>query len=129
MQPKEISKLPFGERLKVIAEVTERSTGTKEQAIDQSIKIVETPFSLSFDKTAKYFKPGINLNVGVLFFDIFNAASNPQQFSHEYSFVLESNENHFQFAIFVLNLFGIKGIWIKIYQCKQCSIIRVRLLP
>lgn len=61
--------MPYGDRLKIIAEVTERATGTKQQAIDQSIQIVKTPFTVSFEKTARYFKPGIIFNVAVSSFN------------------------------------------------------------
>ena len=63
--PKEVSSVPFGERIKIIAEVTERATGTKEVAIDASVQILKIPFTISFGKTMKYFKPGIVFDVGV----------------------------------------------------------------
>ena len=65
--PKEISSMPFGSKLKILAEVTERATGTKEFATDNSVHIVKSPFIISFEKTAKYFKPGINFKVVVLY--------------------------------------------------------------
>lgn len=65
--PKELISTPYGDRIKIIAEVTERATGTKEIAVDNSVKIVKTPFIISFEKTMKYFKPGIVFKVGVLY--------------------------------------------------------------
>lgn len=54
-----IQKFPIGQRLQIEAEVVEKATGRKEKAIDNSIYFVESPFIINFDKTPKFFKPGL----------------------------------------------------------------------
>ena len=48
-----------GTRLVVEAAVTEWATGTTEMATDSSAMFVDTPYAVSFERTATYFKPGL----------------------------------------------------------------------
>ena len=105
--PKEVSSVPFGERIKINAEVTERATGTKEVAIDKSVQIVETPFTISFGKTMKYFKPGIVFGVGV-FCDFYTL------YKSFIAFIDKSLQGS-RFLIFHLFTFGLMYNFFKVF--------------
>ncbi|XP_031570486.1 A.superbus venom factor 1-like [Actinia tenebrosa] len=50
---------PDGRRLRIDADVVEQATGARESAVDSSIYFVKTPFHLSYESTAMYFKPSM----------------------------------------------------------------------
>ena len=63
--PKEIPSFPAGQRLKIKAEVTEDATGTKLRAKPVFIHIVKSPYTISFEKSPRFFKPSVSFRVTV----------------------------------------------------------------
>lgn len=56
---------PEGHRLQVEADVTEKSTGKTERAVENSIYFVTSPYRIQYVDTARYFKPGLPFVVKV----------------------------------------------------------------
>eukprot|EP00795_Rhopilema_esculentum_P010956 gene10956-19791_t len=61
--PKEIPSFPAGQRLKIKAEVTEDATGTKLRAKPVFVHIVKSPYTISFEKSPRFFKPSVSFRV------------------------------------------------------------------
>ncbi|KAK3730060.1 hypothetical protein QZH41_009569, partial [Actinostola sp. cb2023] len=60
-----LPRFPDGRRLRIEADVVEQATGVRESAIDSSIYFVTTPYHLSYENTAMYFKPSLPYTIKV----------------------------------------------------------------
>lgn len=54
-----------GHRLRITADVTEKSTGTTETAVDDSVYFVVSPYRIQYVDTARYFMPGLPFQLKV----------------------------------------------------------------
>ncbi len=62
---KAITNFPSGRRLKILASVTEKATGTVHTATDSTAHLLDSPFVISLENIAKYYMPEIPFRVKV----------------------------------------------------------------
>ncbi len=61
--------------------VTEGATGTMQAATDSSTVLVDTPYTISFENTVKYFKPAVSFRVKVSYRYYLDSHSVPKYFN------------------------------------------------